>query len=239
MIDNPILNAKRKYLRLFDRFTRSAKSVFAERMIREDYSRLIAEVRQEFEDILLQVPDIGKKQPFTDLLAFTAMYLAFYRVMQGQGYTAEQVGGVIWEINSAVMEAMPRVVLKIFGKRIFTPSYSQNLKARAMQSQAREYCGDYVYEYVPGEQGAFDFGVDYLQCGGVEFLRQMGAPELAPFLCPVDRIYSRMFHWGLRRTTTLAEGGPCCDFRFRQGGATEVTVPAALEQYLQQKEKAR
>lgn len=234
MTDNSILKARRKYLRHLDRFARPARSVFDKKMNREASAHLIEDVRGEFEDILPQVPDIGGKQPFTDLLAFTGMYLAFYRVMKAQGYPTEQAGCLIWEINSSIMEAMPRIVLKLFGKRIFTPAYSRNLMARAEKSQAREYSGDYVYEYVPGGQGSFDFGVDYLECGGVKFLRQMGAPELAPYLCPVDRIYSRMFNWGLKRTTTLAEGGPRCDFRFKQGGATEVAVPAALENYLKE-----
>ena len=50
-----------------------------------------------------------------------------------------------------------------------------------------------------------------------------GAPELAPYLCLIDILYSEKFGWGLMRTTTLADGDERCDFRFKKGGETRVT----------------
>jgi hypothetical protein len=35
--------------------------------------------------------------------------------------------------------------------------------------------------------------------------------------------------WGLTRTVTLAEGAERCDFRFKKGGETKVTVPEPLQ----------
>ncbi len=50
--------------------------------------------------------------------------------------------------------------------------------------------------------------------------RAEGALELAPYVCSVDKVASEMLGWGLVRTTTLAEGGDRCDFRFKRGGQT-------------------
>jgi hypothetical protein len=63
------------------------------------------------------------------------------------------------------------------------------------------------------------------------------APELSPYLCPVDILYSEALGWGLTRTMTLAEGAEKCDFRFKQGGATKVAVPDAMQHIIARKRK--
>lgn len=70
--------------------------------------------------------------------------------------------------------------------------------------------------------------MDYLECATCKFLQQQGAPELGPYLCVADVLYSEMLGWGLIRTRTLAEGADKCDFRFKKGGPTRVAVPASL-----------
>jgi hypothetical protein len=95
-------------------------------------------------------------------------------------------------------------------------------RRRAQESQERRYSGGYVFRYVPGDGVTFDYGVDYLECASCKFLAAQGAAELAPYLCTPDHIYSEMFGWGPVRTTTLAEGGACCDFRFKRGGPTRI-----------------
>jgi hypothetical protein len=99
------------------------------------------------------------------------------------------------------------------------------LKKRARQSQVHRYAGDYVFSFVEGNGIEFDFGVDYTECGTCKFLAQQGASELAPYICTVDDIYSKAFHWGLTRTMTLAQGHAKCDFRFKKGAKTNVPVP--------------
>ena len=79
-----------------------------------------------------------------------------------------------------------------------------------------------MFEYVECDAAHFDFGIDYVECAVWSFLQAQGAPELAPYICALDQIYSEAFGWGLARTTTLAEGGGRCDFRFRRGGETEI-----------------
>jgi hypothetical protein len=110
----------------------------------------------------------------------------------------------------------------------FSSFYLRRLQKRAAQSQLREYPGDYVYIYVPGDEVHFDYGVDYLECASCKFLARQNASELAPYLCAADVLYSRALGWGLARTTTLAEGAGKCDFRFKKGGPTNIAVPAAL-----------
>ena len=52
--------------------------------------------------------------------------------------------------------------------------------------------------------------------------------ELMPYLCSVDFIMSERMGLGLERTTTLAEGSPKCDFRFKHNGPT--IWPAGMQE---------
>lgn len=45
-----------------------------------------------------------------------------------------------------------------------------------------------------------------------------GAADIVPYLCSLDYLYSDAFGEGLTRTTTLAENGPRCDFRYKRNG---------------------
>ena len=119
----------------------------------------------------------------------------------------------------------------ILGRTTFSRRHRRRLEKRAVESQQRRYPGDNVYLFVPGDGQTFDFGVDYIKCASCKFLERQGAFELARYSCPADILYSRALGWGLRRTTTLAEGAERCDFRFRKGAETQVAVPEPLAQY--------
>lgn len=60
---------------------------------------------------------------------------------------------------------------------------------------------------------------DTVRCGAYAFLEDEGMAEIAPILCAMDYVAAEyMPGLELRRTTTLAEGGPRCDFRYIRKG---------------------
>jgi hypothetical protein len=190
---------------------------------------LLAETRREFEALIPQLPYIGGKQPFTEFIVFTGMLLAVYRVSQAHGKTVEETGELVYEIGRAFIKPSPAFLTRFFGGMNFSRFYLRRLRKRAAESHLRQYPDDYVYNFVEGDGKTFDYGVDYLECASCKFLAKQGASELAPYLCPVDILYSDALGWGLMRTQTLAEGAPKCDFRFKKGGKTKVAVPASLQ----------
>lgn len=89
-------------------------------------------------------------------------------------------------------------------------------------TQLRRYPGDWVADYLEGDGGEFDYGLDITECGICKFYHQQGADELAPYLCLSDYVLSDALGRGLVRCQTLAEGDPVCDFRFKRGRETYV-----------------
>ena len=120
----------------------------------------------------------------------------------------------------------------MMGYNTLSRRFLKRLKEGAARSQERQYPGGYVLCFVEDDGKAFDYGVDYTDCASVKFLVVQGSPELAPYICPVDILYSAALGWGPRRTTTLAEGSACCDFRFKKRGETRVTVPESLAKHI-------
>ena len=83
--------------------------------------------------------------------------------------------------------------------------------------------------FIEADGRSFDYGFDYTECAGCQFLNRQGASELAPFLCAVDKVASEILGWGLTRTMTIAGGFNKCDFRYKKGGSTNIVLPPSIE----------
>lgn len=219
---------KRRLLKEFDFVVRHSSSVLEKYVGFENVNALVDETRREFENIIPQLPYIGGKQPFTEFIVFTGMLLAIYRVNKTRGKTVEETGELVYEIGREFLKSSPSFLKNLFGYMNFSRFYLKRLRKRAVESHQRKYLDDYVYNFVEGNGETFDYGVDYLECASCKFLARQNASELAPYLCPVDILYSEALGWGLTRTMTIAEGADKCDFRFKKGGPTNITVPTRM-----------
>jgi len=238
LMDNDYyVSRKQRFLKEFDRTLARIRGLFVSRYGEDATEAILRAARQEYDALIPQLPYVGGKQPFTQFLISTAWYLALYRVLQRRGETIEEVGLLAFRAGETYLQAYPAFLRRILGRRTFSHRYRRRLRKGATESQARRYPGNYVYNFVEGDGETFDFGVDYIECAAVRFLTEQGAPELAPYICPVDILYSEALGWGLKRTMTLAQGAPKCDFRFRKGGQTRVAVPEPLEQYINSRSK--
>ncbi len=228
------LKRKMRFLLEFDLVAKSARSVL-ETHLGENTNERITQARHEFENLIPQLPYIGGKQPFTEFIVFTAMLLAVYRINKAQGQTAEQTGKLVFKIGREFLSSYPAILLYRFGRMNFSRRHLDGLQRKAIESHQHIYPDGYVFDFIEGDGKTFDYGVDYLECGSCKFLAKQGAPELASYLCPVDILYSEALGWGLTRTMTLAEGAERCDFRFKRGGKTNIVVPLALRETVNQK----
>ncbi|MCL4529194.1 MAG: L-2-amino-thiazoline-4-carboxylic acid hydrolase [Chloroflexi bacterium] len=233
---NYYIARKARFLREFDIVAKSAYSVLVKYFGGDNVNALLVETRHEFENLIPQFPFIGGKQPFTEFVVFTGMLLAIYRVNKARSKTVEETGELVYEIGRAFLRAYPAILLRMFGRMNFSRPYLSHLRKRAIESHQRKYPDDYVYNFIEGDGRTFDYGMDYLECASCKFLAKQGAPELAPYLCPVDILYSETLGWGLMRTMTLAEGADKCDFRFKKGGPTKVSVPFPMQHVIARKE---
>lgn len=176
---------------------------------------LAVEARQEFEALIPQLPYIGgSRNPHTPLIVGAAMFLALYRPLKARDRPVQEIGALASEAVETVYGLFPRSLFPLYGRRTFSRHTLRRAHKRALESQQRRYRGDWVYTVVEGDGSAFDWGIDYVECGICKLYHAQGADEFVPYLCQLDFIASAWFGWGLGRTMTLAEGNEKCDFRF-------------------------
>ncbi len=229
MNESPYPGQQAQLLKEFEKVVKRIQPLIIRRYGQDQALALAREAREEYARLIPELPYIGDKQPFTQFIFSTAWFLAMYRALQRRGRSLEEAGQLAYDASAAYLRAVPGFTRRFLGRMSFSNRYLEKLRQRAEESQKREYPGDYVYTYVPGDGQTFDYGVDYTECASVKFLYAQGALELAPYLCAADQLYSDLLGWGLRRTMTLAEGAPRCDFRFKRGGPTNIALPAGLK----------
>jgi len=198
------------------------------RLGEEPTDALIREAGEEYKTIIPQIPYIGENKLVQTFLFPTTQYLALYRALQRRGWTIDEAGPLIFDVATAKIEAIPRLVRRVMGDLWFSPWLLRRVRKVAKKSQRREYPGAFVSEFVEGDGQTFDYGIDYLECAVCKFLTAHGAMELAPYSCAVDKPASELLGWGLTRTETIAAGFERCNFRFKKGGETVVPLPPTL-----------
>lgn len=216
-IETYYTSQQEKLLRDFDRNVKVIRAVLVTRYGDELAEQLIYETRQEYQQLIRQLPFIGGKQyPLTWNLVSSAWFLAVYRVLKARGKTVSEIGALCYEIMETWMKRYPAFLMRLMGWWRFTRWYWNQLEQRARLSQERRYPEDFVYAAIKGDGKTFDFGVDYTECALCKFYHAQDADEFTPYLCPLDIPMTKALGIKLTRTMTLAEGAPRCDFRFKR-----------------------
>lgn len=215
---------KEALLKELDRTTLLMEDSLVARYGKDLASALQREVRQEYEKLISEIPYIKgmRARPLNTFLLITVQELATYKAMKKHGKSS----GEAWELchealrfRLAEIPQWKRWLLRLF---MFSRPVRKIVEIRARQQQKVRF-GDFEVEYLIGEGHDFGFGVNYLQCGNLNFVKKHGGEEFAPYVCMSDIALSDAMGWGLIRTQTLADGCHYCDFRFKKGGATQIS----------------
>jgi len=217
---------KDKILRDYDETARYMRAALATHDGAELADAVIRDARPQTESLIRQLPYIGgDKNELTQNLVQSAGALALYRAMKAHGKTARETGQILYEGFDAQISATPKIVATGLSVLQAVGLDAQKAKQDVAESKKHAYPGDWVQEFVEGDGKTFDWGIDYTECGIVKFFHAQGADEITPYLCQLDYPMSRVFGMGLVRTTTLAQGGSRCDFRYKRGRKTEPGWP--------------
>jgi hypothetical protein len=188
-------------------------------------ARVAADARAGFETLMPDVPYVGDPSwPLPSTLIGSAVALSYYRALQKNGVTGDEAVALAAAQGPASLKVVPPAKLKAEGAEQFTQQWYAMQQKFAPLSQLKQYSGDWVYTFVEGVPGEFDWGWDFTECGILKFYTAQKAAELTPSLCVQDFYVSKAQGTGLRRTMTLARGDKVCDFRYQQG--RKVVVPA-------------
>lgn len=211
-------------LRDFDETARLARRFLADRYGEEGADALHRAARQHYQEIIPRVPRISgpRARVLNVFLRITAQEVAAYKAVKERGGTAAEAWEICHEALRLRMKRFPNWKRWALG-RFMHSGITRRIAARRERRKKQTRFGDFAVRYLTGDGSDFDFGVDYLQCGNLELVKELGAEEFAPYVCMSDVVLSNDLGWGLVRTQTLADGFGYCDFRFKKDGETRIT----------------
>ncbi len=207
---------KSKLLVEFESFNKAIKQLIGEKFS-EDFAKTAAlQIKKEYNSLLEDMPYIGGfDNPLTITITSTTQYLAVYLVLKKRGKDLKDIGKICYQHADEFLKNNADDIMPIDN-----PQVVGFLKYMASESENRIYPGDFVFEFVEGED--FDFGLDFKECAICKFFHENGADEFIPYMCATDIPESKYGGLGLKRTMTLAEGADKCDFRYIKGDSTEI-----------------
>jgi hypothetical protein len=192
------------------------RKVIAQESGETQAGQIVTATMSRFAELLPDLPDIGgSDNGLTQNLYQSAGALALYQVLKGYGKTAGQTGEILFRAVEDQFSSDPMAGMD--GRMTLSESTQNRLRQAAEQSQQRRYPQDWVFQFIPGDESSFTYGVDYEECGIVKYYRSQKAEELTVYLCLLDFPLSNAMNTGLVRTETLAQGGRRCDFRYQMG----------------------
>jgi len=173
-------------------------------------------IQQQFEELLPQIPDFGitRITPFSRDMIKTALSLAFYRVFKAEGFELQTIGQMLFEIADVYYGSLNPLIKYIMRRSYFSSRFQKKVKNGLEGRKESVDPEDYHCVFVEGDQKNLLFGVDYTNCGGLNFLKHQNALEVAPYLCLCDYPMFRAIKVGFDRAQNLAIGGTRCAFRF-------------------------
>ncbi len=215
---------KETLLKEFDRTAALMKDSLVVRYGMESASMLQREGRHHYEKLIPEIPYIkgARARALNTFLLITAQELAAYKAMKKHGKPPEEAWELCHQALRLRVAQIPRWKRWLL-RRIMFSRLMRKIRERRARQQKTVRLGDFEVEYLIGERGDFDLGVNYLQCGNYSFVLKHGGEEFAPYVCMSDIALSDAMGWGLTRTQTLADGCHHCDFRLKKGAATQIS----------------
>lgn len=199
------------------------------RIVEDDFRALLPQhsleqlrplVLAELDRVLATLPYVGgaagRMTPFFEQ---SAGFFALGRVLRRLRVPMETTAALMRKTFLARMLRSSPEQLSAQGRQWLSEASKASLRMLAEDSEDRVNPGDFVYQFVdPGvtEEGqAFEFGLDYTECGFCKMCKANGDEELLPVMCSLDKESYSLRGIELFRSTTIASGADRCNFRFR------------------------
>jgi hypothetical protein len=209
------IKKKRILMRQFDAALSIIKNVLIEYFGETKFQELATKANKEFENILPQIPYVGgKENDNTDDLINSAFLLPLVRIFEEEGLNFYENSKLTYTIFEAFYKVLPPT------DDIFSEEFIIKKKEGAKTSKLRRYPGDWVYDFVQGDNKNFTYGINYSECSVYKFYKSQGLEHLMPIICVADYARAQAYGYGLKRTQSIGNGASMCDFRYIKNGST-------------------
>ncbi|MBL8680331.1 MAG: L-2-amino-thiazoline-4-carboxylic acid hydrolase [Myxococcales bacterium] len=206
----------------FDRWSAPVRDALVAEDPTIDGPATMAAIEAQYRALIPQMSDPGLFAPLLRVFVINgAVYIATYLALAPKGFAPERAWKVCEDATRRFCAAFSKIEDTIVTDTMFSPIMADYLRWEGSRTE-REPIGEWVYQYVPGVEGQFNYGVNFERCALRALATKVGTEAFAPYVCLGDIPLSEAFGLGLHRTQTLAQDGKPCDFRFERGAPTVV-----------------
>jgi hypothetical protein len=205
MLDERDYYVKKKkiLMRQFDAAINIGKQILTNQFGESTLKVLIAKFRNDFENLIPQIPYVGgKDNPLTDNLINSTILLPLLRILVEEGLNFNEIGKLAYHLFETFYRFIPPT------RVIFADEYIAQQKDYAKNSKLRNYPGNWVFQFVESDDQKFTYGIDYLECGVYKFYKSQYADHLMPIVCMSDYAKAHTYGYGLKCTQTIGNGAP-------------------------------
>lgn len=185
---------------------------------------MLSEIEARYQAI---APDVAfarrSANPMDRRLDFSAYFLATILVLEKRGENFAQIRETCLAITKEMLR--PKNALQAWLKRLpvlFIASPLGWLLTRFMEKKTTKlgHSDGFRVRMVtdPALTHGLGYGVDILECGICKLYHKHGAGRYASILCEVDKLTASLAGLEMFRNGTIANGAPCCDFRWKRLG---------------------
>lgn len=212
---------------IFTIMTHKAKKSLCKSYGAEFYKKFKKKSRSFLDDILKDVPDIGKSI-FSLNYNYGPCYFSWYKALMEQDISKEEAIKIIWQINEAYVKTIPKPVLHVFARNIYLGGFRK--KAAEAEKKGKEgtlHPFDWRIGYKDIDKNTF--AINIYECAMLKLADKFGFREMFPGICRMDYLFSYYFDNSFKRTSTLGDGCSCCNCWYQYPGKCEWSPEKGFE----------
>jgi len=203
----------------FDESLLLSRPHFATLLADHDFEEIRKAALGELDRVIPTLPYVGGAEGrMTQYFEQNAGIFALGRVLRARSVPGKIMSQLLKHVFLAKLRTRPRDERLAMGEQFLSEGTKSMLRKEAVKSQLKENTGDFAYRFIdkPAASGAeaFDFGLDYNECGFCKMSKTNNDGDILPMICAMDEESYALRGVRLTRTTTLADGDRCCNFRY-------------------------
>ena len=196
--------------------------------------RIIFQAKKEYKDLIPRIPYFGGIiNPFNEIIIIVAQMAAVHKSMKQNGKSAEETVLIFYDIVDDLFKRMPKLFLCFGQKFVFSPVFIKLMQKISKRMSEMNDPNGFDFHYYKDNSKENDWHFVAKRCGIVNFFRQEGCEDLAPYCNFVNAIQGKAFNMGVHCKACLGAGDATCEEYMKQG--RETVIPERICRLLEQK----
>ena len=230
------ITKKEKLIKKFDKLCVRIEGKIAKSYDKNFAVQIIFQAKNEYKDIIRRIPYFGGIiNPFNEIIIIAAQMAAVHKAMKQKGKSAEETVLIFYDLVDDLFKKTPKPFLWFGQKFVFSPVFIKMMQKISKRMSEMNDPNGFDFHYYKDNGKENDWHLMVTRCGVVNFFRQEGCEDLAPYCNFVDAIQGKALNMGVHCKACLGAGDATCEEYMKQGRKT--IMPEKIQRLIEQRNK--